>query len=548
MTVICRTPGDRDKPCLAGETGPRAVGRVQSWPSLMQDPALEQLGINVIRGLAMDAPARANSGHSGTAMALAPAGARLVHPGHAPRPDRPRLARPRPLRAVVRPRLDPAVLDAVPDRLRADPRRPEGLPHGGQPHPGSPRAPAHRRRRGHHRTPRSGGRRRRRHGRGRAGAPGLASAPSSATTTPSSSAATAASRRASRTRPRRWPAISDWGGSSTSTTTTTSRSTARPSSPTPTTCPSASRPTAGTSTRSARWPTTPRCSRRRCDGPWPTGGQAVADRAAEPHRLAGPRHRGHQGGPREPAQAPTRSATTKEILGLPPDESFWVPDAVLDFYRRCIARGEALRAEWQARFDASDVDRAAWDAVVVRARPRRMGGQAADLRGRRRAWPPVGPSTPASTRPRRVIPGLLAGAGRPHREHRRDTGRCRAPVAGAPRRPAALLRDPGARHGCGDDRHGRCTAASSRSAAPSSPSATTCARRSGWPPCRGTHVIYSWTHDSIGVGEDGPTHEPIEHLASLRAMPGLWPSSGRPTPTSARRPGGARSRPTSRSR
>ena len=37
----------------------------------------------------------------------------------------------------------------------------------------------------------------------------------------------------------------------------------------------------------------------------------------------------------------------------------------------------------------------------------------------------------------------------------------------------------------------------------------------------GTHVIYSWTHDSIGLGEDGPTHQPIEHLASLRAMPGL---------------------------
>jgi transketolase len=34
-------------------------------------------------------------------------------------------------------------------------------------------------------------------------------------------------------------------------------------------------------------------------------------------------------------------------------------------------------------------------------------------------------------------------------------------------------------------------------------------------------VIYSWTHDSIGVGEDGPTHQPIEHLASLRAMPKL---------------------------
>lgn len=34
-------------------------------------------------------------------------------------------------------------------------------------------------------------------------------------------------------------------------------------------------------------------------------------------------------------------------------------------------------------------------------------------------------------------------------------------------------------------------------------------------------VIYVMTHDSIGLGEDGPTHQPIEHLASLRAMPGL---------------------------
>jgi transketolase len=34
-------------------------------------------------------------------------------------------------------------------------------------------------------------------------------------------------------------------------------------------------------------------------------------------------------------------------------------------------------------------------------------------------------------------------------------------------------------------------------------------------------TIYVWTHDSIGLGEDGPTHQPIEQLASLRAMPGL---------------------------
>src|SRR5437763_5062388 len=34
-------------------------------------------------------------------------------------------------------------------------------------------------------------------------------------------------------------------------------------------------------------------------------------------------------------------------------------------------------------------------------------------------------------------------------------------------------------------------------------------------------VVYVFTHDSIGVGEDGPTHQPIEQLASLRAIPGL---------------------------
>lgn len=37
----------------------------------------------------------------------------------------------------------------------------------------------------------------------------------------------------------------------------------------------------------------------------------------------------------------------------------------------------------------------------------------------------------------------------------------------------------------------------------------------------GTRVLYVMTHDSIGLGEDGPTHQPIEHLASLRAIPGL---------------------------
>ena len=34
--------------------------------------------------------------------------------------------------------------------------------------------------------------------------------------------------------------------------------------------------------------------------------------------------------------------------------------------------------------------------------------------------------------------------------------------------------------------------------------------------------IWVYTHESVFLGEDGPTHQPIEHLASLRAMPGMW--------------------------
>ena len=44
-------------------------------------------------------------------------------------------------------------------------------------------------------------------------------------------------------------------------------------------------------------------------------------------------------------------------------------------------------------------------------------------------------------------------------------------------------------------------------------------------------AIYIFTHDSIGVGEDGPTHQPIEHLAAVRAIPQLDHDPARPTPT-----------------
>src|ERR1019366_4719097 len=61
---------------------------------------------------------------------------------------------------------------------------------------------------------------------------------------------------------------------------------------------------------------------------------------------------------------PDEIRLTKELLGLPPDETFWVPDSVLDLYRRCIPRGEAWRAEWNGRFDAWDGDKERWEAAL----------------------------------------------------------------------------------------------------------------------------------------------------------------------------------------
>ncbi len=59
-------------------------------------------------------------------------------------------------------------------------------------------------------------------------------------------------------------------------------------------------------------------------------------------------------------------------------------------------------------------------------------------------------------------------------------------------------------------------------------------------------VTYVWTHDSIGLGEDGPTHQPVEHLASLRAIPAARPGAhppGRADVRAERRRGQGRLRP-----
>jgi transketolase len=210
---------------------------------------------------------------------------------------------------------------------------------------------------------------------------------------------------------------------------------------------------------------------------------------------------------------------TKAILGLPPDEQFWVPDEVLEYYRGAIGRGEEHRTAWQARFDAWDGDKAVWDAC--------QNGRGLD--GWSKHLPVFDAGASMATRvavnhcitaTTEVIPGLLAGSA----DLTGNTGvKLQDAVNQSRQDPEGTQIHFGIReHAMGAAMTGM-------------------ARHGGVLPVGGTffvfsdymrpsvrlaalseaHVIYSWTHDSVGLGEDGPTHQPIEHLASLRAMPGL---------------------------
>jgi transketolase len=205
-------------------------------------------------------------------------------------------------------------------------------------------------------------------------------------------------------------------------------------------------------------------------------------------------------------------ARTKEILGLP-TEDFFVPDDVLRTYRTAGARGAGTRKEWEARpktdeFTACISGRPLpnWEQKL----PTWQGGASLATRVA---------IEETLTAVVDVVPGLFTGSG--------DlTGNTGMNVKSLGRFDA---NDPTGRliH-YGVREHGMGSSANAMAV-------------SGLLPCVGTFFVFSdymrpavrlasimqakvcfvWTHDSVGVGEDGPTHQPIEQLASLRAMPGL---------------------------
>ena len=212
-------------------------------------------------------------------------------------------------------------------------------------------------------------------------------------------------------------------------------------------------------------------------------------------------------------------AATKTVMGMDPDQTFHIADDVAELYRAAGRRGREARLAWEQRLAAWTGDRAAFDAAVA-------GTGVDEWAKALPAWE-VGDSVATRVASgacfaalTETVPGLLGGGA----DLSSNTGTLLpGATAFSATEPAGRQLFFGVReHGMGSILNGL-------------------AAHGGTLPVGGTFfvfsdymrpavrlaalaghkVIYSFTHDSVGVGEDGPTHQPVEHLASLRAMPGL---------------------------
>jgi len=213
----------------------------------------------------------------------------------------------------------------------------------------------------------------------------------------------------------------------------------------------------------------------------------------------------------------------KKILGLDPDKSFDVPDEVLAHARKAVDRGAQLHDAWDkayAEWSGAHPDRhAERDRVLHRRLPD----------GLTAALPVFEPGKPTATR---EAFGAVLNAIAPLMPELAGGSADLAPSNNTTMKgqESALPQTPGGRQfHWGIREH--------MMASTMNGMALTHTMR----PFGGTFLIFSdymrpavrlaalmrlpvtyiWTHDSIGLGEDGPTHQPIEQLAALRAIPGL---------------------------
>ncbi|HEY4610570.1 MAG TPA: transketolase C-terminal domain-containing protein, partial [Ilumatobacteraceae bacterium] len=210
---------------------------------------------------------------------------------------------------------------------------------------------------------------------------------------------------------------------------------------------------------------------------------------------------------------------TKEVMGIP-DTPFWAPPELVSAYRNhCAERGANEFEQWSKRKAASTIDEAAWDACWG----------ATGIAGWEAALPTFEQGEKIATRVAiekafnaslEGVPALFAGAA--------DlTGNTGTKLQG---QEAQSFEHPGGRqmyygireHAMGSTMVGMAMHGGIIPAGGTFFVFLDYMR----PPVRlaaisGAKVVFVWTHDSVGVGEDGPTHQPIEQLATLRAIPQL---------------------------
>ncbi|SDG28973.1 transketolase [Klenkia brasiliensis] len=226
-------------------------------------------------------------------------------------------------------------------------------------------------------------------------------------------------------------------------------------------------------------------------------------------------------------------AATKKVLGFDPEQTFQVADEVIAHTRKVLERGQAARAEWQPGFDAWQAANPDQAALFDRMRTRTLPEGWADALPTFDADPKGMATRKASGAVLAAIypalPELWGGSADlaesnntavegepsflpPSRQTKTWTGGPygRTLHFGIREHAMGSIMNGIALHG-GTRVYGGTFLTFSDYMRP----AVRLAALMQLP------VTYVWTHDSIGLGEDGPTHQPIEHLAALRAIIGL---------------------------
>jgi transketolase len=226
-------------------------------------------------------------------------------------------------------------------------------------------------------------------------------------------------------------------------------------------------------------------------------------------------------------------AATKKVLGLDPAATFQMPDELLAHARGVVDRGRALHAEWQQSYDAWAAGNKDAVALLERLTTRRLPAGWTDALPTFDADPKGMATRKASgTVLSKIAPLLpeLWGGSADLAESNNTTPEGE---------PSFLPEDAQTKEWSGGP-YGRVLHFGVREHAMGSVM-NGIALHGGTRVYGGTFLVFSdymrgavrlaaimklpvtyvWTHDSIGLGEDGPTHQPIEHLAALRAIPGL---------------------------